>query len=96
MAKTKHNTKKLRGGGVIESVGGFVYFWTLCIALGMMIMVTLIFLGLLVCIYFIMNGVLAGTNFVIDIANMSIMPIVLIMIDVINGVIGVINGLSGG
>ena len=88
--------KKLKGGSIIESVGGFIYFWTLFIAVLMMVMVTLIFLGFLVCIYFIMNGVLAGTNLVIDIVNMAIMPIVLIVIDAINGIIGLINGLSGG
>jgi hypothetical protein len=94
MAKTK--PKKLRGGNVVESVGGFIYYGTLIIALIMMMIVPLIFLGLLICIYFIMNGVLAGTNLVIDIANMSIMPIVLMIIDVINGIIGAINALSGG
>jgi hypothetical protein len=95
-SKPNTNTKKLRGGSILESVGGFVYFWTLFIAVAMMVMVTFIFLGLLVCIYFIMNGVLAGTNLVIDVTNMSIMPIVLAIIDVINGIIRAINGLSGG
>jgi hypothetical protein len=95
MAKS-NKTKKLRGGGVIESVGGFIYHGTLLIALILMMIVPLIFLGLLICIYFIMNGVLAGTNLVIDIANMTVMPIVLMIIDVINGIIRVINALSGG
>ena len=95
MAKS-NKTKKLKGGSIIESVGGFIYFWTLFIAVAMMVMVTLIFLGLLVCIYFIMNGVLAGTNLVIDIVNMAIMPIVVMIIDVINGIISGINALSGG
>ena len=95
MAKT-NKSKKLRGGSIVESVGGFIYYGTLYITLFMMMIVPLIFLGLLICIYFIMNGVLAGTNLVIDIANMTIMPIVLVIIDVINGIIGVINGLSGG
>jgi hypothetical protein len=95
MAKS-NKTKKLRGGGVIESVGGFIYHGTLLIALILMMIVPLIFLGLLICIYFIMNGVLAGTNLVIDIANMTVMPIVLMIIDVINGIIRAINALSGG
>jgi hypothetical protein len=92
MAKSN---KKLKGGSAVETIGNIVYKGTLIIALIMMMIVPLIFIGLLVCIYFIMNGVLAGTNLVIDISNMAIMPIVSGIITIINGVIRAINSLTG-
>ncbi len=95
MAKS-NKTKKLKGGGIIGTTANIIYKGTLLIALLMMMIVPLMFLGLLICIYFIMNGVLAGTNLVIDIANMTIMPIVSGIIDMINGIIRAINSLSGG
>ena len=88
--------KKLKGGGIVGTTANIVYQGTLFIALVLMMIIPLIFLGVLVCIYFVMNGVLAGTNLVIDVANLSIMPIVSGIIDVINGIIRVISSLSGG
>jgi hypothetical protein len=87
--------KKLRGGGIIGSVGNFIFNTTLIVALLMLMMVALIFAGLLVGIYLIMNDVLAGTNFVIRIANKTIMPVIKGIIDVINGIIRAINSLTG-
>ena len=96
MAKT-NKPKKLRGGSVVETVGNFVYKGTLLIAFLMMLIVPLIFLGLLVCIYFLMNAVLSGTNQVIHIINdVIVRPVVLPIIKIINGIIKGINALSGG
>jgi len=85
----------MRGGGILGTIGNFIFNSTLIIAIFMLMLVALVFASLLVGIYLIMNDVLAGTNFVIGIANQTIMPIVKGIIDVINGIIRAINSLTG-
>jgi hypothetical protein len=88
-------SKKLVGGGIIGRAANFIYSATLFVSLLMMIMSALFFLALLVAIYFLMNGVLAGTNLVIDVLNAVITPIIKLMVDIVNGVIDGINSFAG-
>ena len=87
--------KKLRGGGMIDGAGGLIYSITTTISFIFLNIMPFMYLLLFFVIYLIMNAILAGTNFGIDLANMIIMPIVSGIIDMINGIIKGINSITG-
>jgi hypothetical protein len=98
MGKQKLKGGNLRGGGLVSFIGsipGRIYTFTMYFALLNLMIVPLGVIVLLFVLYQFTNKVLAGTNWLIDGLNQTIIKAVKEIVGFINDIIDVINSVIG-
>jgi len=87
--------KKLRGGSWIGAFVNGVFNLVLIVALIFLMMIPLSIILFLFGIYWFINAGLALVNSVIDGINKALLPAVKGVVNVINEIIKIINGIAG-